>query len=102
MREVDYDTGYRLRDGRKGTISSNTKIVYRYGWYEVELFGNVIAKYNGGNVLKITTAGYYTLTTINRLNGILNAFSGDTIKRKNGSYLFNGEQWDGKEKTIEL
>lgn len=47
MKQVDYDTGYRLLDGRAGTVSSNTKIVYCCGWFKVELFGNVIAEYNG-------------------------------------------------------
>ena len=100
MRQVDYTTGYNLRDLREGRIDERTTIVRCGKWYIVELWGNRIAKYDG-ETLKINSCDYYTLTTTNRLNGILNAICGGYIQRKNGDFLLNGEKWDGKEIVVE-
>lgn len=101
MRQVDYDTGSMLRDKQTGTIDNRTRISLIEGWYTVLLWDNPIARYNG-NVLEIDSCGYHTLTTTNRLNGILNAMCGGVIKRKSGKFYLNGEEWDGCTKKIDL
>lgn len=101
MRQVDYDTGYILRDLREGRISSNTTIKKLGRDYVVFLFGHPIARYNGKR-LKIDTCGFYTLTTVNRLNGILTVIADGRIKRKCGKLFLDGKEWNGREKTIKL
>lgn len=81
MRQIDYNTGYALRDFREGYLSSNTTIKKENGVFVVYLFGNPIAQYDG-NRLFIDTCGFYTLTTVNRLNGILNAIADGYLERK--------------------
>lgn len=99
MRQVDYDTGYALRDLREGRIDCRTKIIREGEWYIVQLWDNPIAWYDG-HTLVVDSCGYYTLTTVNRLNGILNAICSGTIRRKNGIFFLRGEEWDGKRKAI--
>lgn len=101
MRQVDYDTGYALRDLHEVRISSNTNIKKIGCDYIVFLFGNPIARYNR-EMLKIDTCGFLTQTTVNRLNGILTVIASGYIKRKSGKLFFVGTEWDGREKTINL
>lgn len=101
MKEVDYTTGYMLRNKQTGTIDVRTKIHLIDGWYTVLLWDNPIARYDG-SVLEIDSCGYYTLTTTNRLNGILNAICGGEVKRKGGKFYLNGKEWDGCTKKIDL
>ena len=58
------------------------------------LFGNEIAyKYNDPqNTLSITTAGYKTKTTKERLNGLSNV----SINQSKGIWYLNGVEWNGK------
>lgn len=99
MKQVDYDTGYALRDLREGRIDCRTKIKVEGDWYVVRLWGNPIAKYDG-HTLEIDSCGYYTLTTVNRLNGILNAICGGTIWRKGGRFFLNDKEWDGNSRVV--
>lgn len=101
MREVDYKTGYNLRDMHNGRIDSRTSIEKEENWFVVRLHGNEIARYDG-KTLEIDSCGYYTLTTTNRLNGILYAFSIGYINRKNGSFYINNEKWDGSKRVINI
>lgn len=95
MRQVDYTTGYNLRDLREGRIDTRTTIEVDGNYYIVRLWGNPIARYDGES-LEIDSCGYYTLTTTNRINGILNAICGGEVKRKGGEFYLNGEKWNGK------
>lgn len=101
MRQVDYDTGYTLRDLHEVRISSNTNIKKIGCDYVVFLFGNPIAIYNGER-LKIDTCGFFTNTTVSRLNGILTVIASGNIKIKSGKLFLDGKEWDGREKTINL
>ena len=58
------------------------------------LFGNEIAyKYNDPqNTLSITTAGYKTNITKERLNGLSNV----SIYQSKGIWYLNGTEWNGK------
>lgn len=80
---------------------SNTEVQYsKYNDVAVMyLFDNEIAIYNPTNkVLEITTCGWNTLTTRERLNGLPNV---SVIQRK-GQLFLNGQAWDGELITIQL
>ena len=55
------------------------------------LFGNMIAE-KIGNSIYIDTTGWWTRTTIERLNG----FGGPSIHTKKGKLYRGSELWDGK------
>lgn len=99
MRQVDFDTGLNLREKKPGRVDNKTIIREKSGVYFVELWGNVIACYDG-HELQIDSCGYYTLTTTNRLNGILNAITGGHICRKGGKFYISGKEWDGERLTF--
>lgn len=65
------------------------------------LFGNLIAYHKGGNIY-ISSAGWRTVTTKDRLNGL----PGVSISQKQGSWYLNGRLWDGRwtpvKKTFKL
>jgi hypothetical protein len=60
----------------------------------MKLFGNRIAyRYNDPErTLSISTTGWFTKTTKERLNAI----PGVSINQKKGQWYLNGNQWDGK------
>lgn len=60
----------------------------------LKLFGNEIAyRYNDPErTISITNAGWESVTTKERLNGI----EGVSISQKKGVWYLNGEEWDGK------
>ena len=60
----------------------------------LKLFGNEIAyRYNDPNrTLAITSAGWMTNTTKERLNGLQEVH----IKQKNHKWFLNGKEWDGE------
>lgn len=60
----------QLLDGKVGRISDNTSVLLAgNGAYALVLFGNTIAiRY--ADRLKVTTAGWPTVTTTNRLNAL--------------------------------
>ena len=60
------------------------------------LFGNIIARKNDDGTISITSAGWPTNTTKDRLNGL----PGVSIVQKNYEWFLNGESWDGGWKTI--
>ena len=66
------------------------------GW-GMMLFGNLIAQHlPDDKILAITTAGWNTNTTRERLNGL----PGVHVYKNKGILHLNGEVWDGKWKTI--
>jgi len=63
------------------------------------LFGNKIATYyRVTNTLEITNCGWFSNTTLERLNGL----PGVLIHRRKGIWHLNGEVWDGSLKKIKL
>lgn len=63
------------------------------------LFGNKIATYHSPtNTLEITNCGWFSNTTLERLNGL----PGVLIHRRKGIWHQNGEIWDGSLKKIKL
>lgn len=58
---------------------------------ELILHGNTIAKWKGDQLL-ITSAGWHTTVTKERLNGL----RGVNIQQKRGVWYLNGVEWDGE------
>ena len=71
---------------------SNTVIENKEGKTYLKLFGNIIAILNEVNDLFITTAGWNSVTTRERLNGLSEVKLGT---KKEQLYL-NNISWDGK------
>ena len=57
----------------------------------LKLHGNTIASLDSSGVLRVSTAGWDTMTTRERLNGL----PGVEVRKKSGQLLLNGEAWDG-------
>lgn len=58
----------------------------------LKLHDNIIAILRGNNDLEVSTAGWNTNTTRNRLN----ALPGVHVTSRNGELKLNGQLWDGK------
>ena len=62
----------------------------------VELHGNEIAQFTNGGMLKITDAGWQTVTTKSRLNALLSCFYGGVgICQVKGVWLLNTTEFAG-------
>jgi len=59
---------------------------------QLKLHGHTIAILNNNGLLEITTCGYDTRTTLERLNGLINVHA--FIKK--GQLYLNGSKWDGE------
>ena len=78
---------------------SNTEVKYsKYNDVAVMyLFDNEIAFYSPTTkILEITTAGWNTVTTRERLNGLPNV----SVTQRKGQLYLNGKEWDGELITI--
>tara|TARA_R100000482_G_scaffold124237_2_gene76403 strand:+ start:741 stop:1067 length:327 start_codon:yes stop_codon:yes gene_type:complete len=80
---------------RKPFSLSNTEVVIdnKCRW-RLTLHGNTIAQMTlgvGWDDLEITTAGWNTVTTRERLNGL----PGVNVCQRKGSLYLNGKEWDG-------
>ena len=75
--------------------SGNTEVENNNGIVTLYLHGNAIAVNNNGN-LRITTAGWNTPTTKERLNGL----SGVNVYQKNKKLFLNGKEWNGEWITV--
>ena len=90
MRKVTKEAVEAFIMGRNFT-KSNTTVQGFFGLFATEfrLFGNMIALYSRKkNKLYVTTAGYPTVTTKERLNGILDAFGLPRIYQKDFEWYF--------------
>jgi hypothetical protein len=76
---------------------SNTEVHADCTGVRMYLFGNLIAN-RVGNRLQITTAGWNTATTRERLNGLPNV----KVYQRKGQLFLNGQPWDGMQRIIEL
>lgn len=74
---------------------SNTEVKVLFGKVEMRLHGNLIAISENGE-LKISTAGWASNTTKERLNGI----TGVKVQHIKKKLHLNGEEWDGDWVTI--
>lgn len=80
---------------RKARKQGNTAITVQGQIARLRLHGNTIAKIEGDE-LSITDAGWPTVTTKERLNGL----PGVNIYQRDFTWYLNGEVWDGRWVTI--
>ena len=74
---------------------------------ELLLHGNMIAKMvkqhiNGDyqTTITMTSAGWNTVTTKERLNGLLHYLGGGSIQQNDFTWYYNGEYWNGDTVTV--
>lgn len=77
--------------------SKTTKVKIENNVVKMYLFGNLIAKKQEGKIF-ITSTGWRTNTTKERLNGLL----GVSVSQKKGIWYLNGTQWGGEWVEIPL
>lgn len=90
IRKVTKEVVRAFIEGRNFS-KSNTTVQGFSGLFSTEflLFGNMIAQYDRKKrKLYVTTAGYPTVTTKERLNGILDAFGLPRVYQKNFEWYF--------------
>lgn len=75
--------------------SGNTKVIPDEVITRLLLHGNTIAKKQGG-IMQITSAGWRTITTKERLNALPNV----SIRHVKGEWFLNGALWDGSWITV--
>jgi len=79
--------------------SGNTEVkVDVWGAREMFLHNNLIATQFPEGGLEITTAGWNTPTTRERLNGL----NGVSVNVSKGQLYLNGEVWDGNFKQVQM
>lgn len=71
---------------------SNTEVIAEDGVTKLVLFGNVIAIRDANGDLFITSCGWRSATTKERLNGL----PGVSISQRKGDWYLNGNKWDGQ------
>ena len=93
MRKITMEAVYAFENARRFK-KSNMSVEVMPNVTVMKLYGNAIAyRYNDPErTLSITTTGWLTKTTKERLNGI----PGVHITQRKGEWYLNGEQWDGK------
>ena len=71
---------------------SNTSVSNLNGKYYLSLFSNIIAVLHPDNTLMITSSGWQSNTTKERLN----ALKGVNIVQRNFAWYLNGKEWNGE------
>lgn len=74
----------------------NTEVYIEKDNTQLKLYNHTIAILYDNGLLKITTAGWNTHTTRDRLNGLKNV----SVKTKLGQLYLNNKKWDGEIITI--
>lgn len=90
MRKITREAVWAFRNCEPRKLG-NTWVGYKGGLWSMVLHGNRIAWYESGE-RHITTAGWRTHTTCERLNGL----DGVSVYIKGGKLYLNGKEWDGK------
>ena len=72
----------------------NMRVENRHGEIFLYLHNNMIAHLQGVELF-ITTCGWETNTTKERLNGLLDKYGLGRIQQKSGVWLLNGEELNG-------
>lgn len=90
MRKITEDAIRAFRNGLKFK-RNNTEVRVFDDSRQLRLHGSVIAEYNANGELWISSAGWQTNTTKERLNGLPNV----SIYQTNFQWFLNGEAWSG-------
>jgi len=94
MRKITKESVDAFVNGRNFK-SGNTRVEVRNGETFFYLFNNMIAhRYDGG--LYVTTCGWKSNTTKERLNGILSAFNLGRIHQKDFVWYIGTEEFNNK------
>jgi hypothetical protein len=92
MRQITIDAIRAFRNGNKFKRGNTEVKTFPHSPYrELRLHGNAIAEL-GPHGLFISSCGYKTVTTKERLNGLPNVH----IIQRNFQWFLNGEPWDGQ------
>ena len=81
-----FNNNYRFKRG-----NTEVRIIGDYEQTQLRLHGNLIA-YKDNTGTYISTCGYSTVTTKERLNGLPNV----SIHQRNYQWFLNGEAWNGE------
>ena len=91
MKKITEKAIQAFKEGKNFKLS-NTEVVASYEVTKLYLFDNLIAEENR-NGFYITSAGWKTNTTRERLNGFSNVY----IQQKKDTWYLNGEIWENPE-----
>ena len=110
MRKIEAQMIMAVRDQLSGSEktwrSGNTEVSTEHegvhgtpGYYRfvvVRLHGNEIARFDNGVALKISDAGWQTVTTKSRLNALLSCFyAGQRLSQIKGQWRLNANDFNG-------
>ena len=93
MRNITEQTVSAFYDG-VNFKKDNTRVENRNGEIFLYLHNNMIAHLQGVELF-ISTCGWETNTTKERLNGLLYKYCLGRIQQKSGVWLLNGEEFNG-------
>ncbi len=98
MKKVTLESSQAFRNGKKYKSTNTVVCVSPNGQVmSMLLFENTIANYSKQtNMLALTDCGWFTVTTKERLNGILKAFDLPySISQKDFEWYIGGKIWRG-------
>ncbi|WKV20538.1 hypothetical protein 16Q_145 [Pseudomonas phage 16Q] len=85
------------KDNTSVSIEEVKAFTFKEEMVVLRLHGNTIAqRLVDSNEIEVTSAGWFSTTTKERLNGI----PGVSVCQKKGIWFLNGEKWDGSWTTI--
>lgn len=94
MKAITREMIQAIKDG-KNFRKDNTVVEIRDNVAYVYLFGNNIAQISSKDIF-ISTCGWETKTTMERLNGILGAYGLGRINQSKFVWYINGEELNGR------
>jgi len=94
MRDITIEAAKAFRSG-KYFSRGNTKVTVEGSVVKMFLFKNLIAQ-RTPLAMTITNCGWFTPTTMERLNGLDNV----DICQKKGKWYLNDKEWDGENTII--
>jgi hypothetical protein len=89
MRKITQQAAAAFEAGRPLTIGNTSVRIMFDGSIILDLHGNAIAKRTPSGELYVTSAGWRTNTTKERLNGL----RGVSVHQDKGQWCLNGEKW---------
>lgn len=99
MRKITQDAVDCFINRKPFSLSNTEVVIDSPTHWRLTLFGNTIALKTlgtGQDSLEVTTSGWNTVTTRERLNGL----PGVRVYQRNGSLYLNGKEWDGSQVEI--
>lgn len=98
MRQITRKMAEKFNKNQNFSLN-NTQIEYKKVFSEsittMFLHGNIIAQ-KQNNQIRITNSGWFSNTTKERLNGLLESLGFSKIYQKNFEWFLADEKWNGK------